>query len=107
MGASGQSLYLFLDEGGDLGFNPKGSAYFSLSAISAVRPFPWDAVLTDYKYDLWEWGLNVEYFHAAFDNRHVRGRVLGLIAGLGTSMHVDTVVGDCSPDVPCGISVEA
>ena len=85
-------LYLFLDEGGDLGFNPKGSRYWTFSAVTAVRPFVWDASLTEYKYDLLEWGLDIQGFHAAQDNRYVRKRVLGIISGMSGQMRIDSVV---------------
>lgn len=83
---------MFLDEGGDLGFHAKGSAYFSITSLSAIRPFPWDIPLTQYKYDLLEYGLDIQGFHATQDNSHVRGRVLGLIAGMIGSFRADTVI---------------
>ena len=71
--------YIFLDESGDLGFNPKGSKFYILTSIRTQRPFRWRDALDKYKYDLIEFGLNNEHFHCAEDNSHVRSRVFDII----------------------------
>lgn len=73
------TTYIFLDESGDLGFNPKGSRYFVLTGVCTQRPFMWRDALDDYKYDLIEFGLNYEQFHCAEDNSYVRNRVFNII----------------------------
>lgn len=67
-----QTVYIFLDEGGDLNFSNTGSRFFSLSCVSMQRPFTLNTVLDTYKYDLIAFGLNIESFHCTYDNKHVR-----------------------------------
>lgn len=33
------TLYIFVDEAGNLNFSPKGTKYFILTALSKFRPF--------------------------------------------------------------------
>lgn len=86
------TTYIFLDESGDLGFNPKGSRYFVLTCVRTQRPFMWRDALDDYKYDLIEFGLNNEQFHCAEDNSHVRGRVFDIIDNHLDQIQIDSVI---------------
>ena len=85
-------LYVFLDEAGNLDFSPNGTKYFVLTSITKERPFQGYQNLTDLKYDLVEFGLNIEYFHATEDRQAVRGRVFEIIAENLSKMRVDSVV---------------
>ncbi len=80
------SLYIFLDEGGNFDFSPGGTQYFTLTSVTASRPFAWDAALMSLKYDELERGSDAEYFHASEDKQIVRNRVFATIA-----QHVDTI----------------
>ena len=71
--------YIFLDEAGNLDFSHKGTRYFVLTSVSMRRPFPIYGALNDYKHDCLEYGLDMEYFHCADDNRYVRDGVFNLI----------------------------
>ena len=85
--------YIFLDEAGNLDFS--GTRYFVLTSISMRRPFPVYEALNDYKHDCLEYGLDMEYFHCAADNNHVRKGVFDLIAAhLGGMRHmsIDSLV---------------
>lgn len=84
--------YIFLDESGDLGFNPRGSKFYVLTSIRTQRPFLWRDALDNYKYDLIEYGLNNEYFHCAEDNSHVRNRVFDIIRKNLDEIQIDSVV---------------
>ena len=75
-----ESVYIFLDESGNLDFSGRGTRYFVLTSVSMVRPFPMYEALDAYKYDCLEYGLATEYFHCANDNRHVRARVFEIIS---------------------------
>lgn len=74
-------LYVFLDEAGNFDFSPKGTRYFIFGAIVKERPFHAYQDLSQYKYDLIEMGIDIEYFHASEDKQHVRDRVFKIIQG--------------------------
>ena len=87
--------YIFLDEAGNLDFSANGIRYFVLTSISMRRPFPVYEALNDYKHDCLEYGLDMEYFHCAADNNHVRKGMFDLIAAhLGGMRHmsIDSLV---------------
>lgn len=85
-------LYIFLDEGGNFDFSPKGTKYFTLTALTITRPFGWDADLMALKYDELERGMDAENFHATEDKQVVRDRVFTVIqAHLGMA-RLDTIV---------------
>lgn len=90
------TLYIFLDEGGNFDFSPTGSQYFTLTCVSLYRPFKLHTGLDTYKYDLIEHRIvpriEMEYFHCADDNRHVRGRVFSMLATSVPHDSVDSVV---------------
>ena len=85
-------LYIFLDEGGNFDFSQSGTRYFTLTCVTAQRPFLWDATFPALKYDLIEKGLDIEYFHAAEDRQKVRDRVFPLIEACLSSMRIDSLI---------------
>lgn len=85
-------LYLFLDEGGDLNFSNSGTRYFTLTAVSKERPFSIEPVLLNLKYDLIEFGLNIEFYHASEDRQAVRDRVFRCIVARPDHVRIDTIV---------------
>lgn len=85
-------VYIFLDEGGNLDFTPTGTKYFTLTCVSARRPFQWDAGLTDVRYDLLESGLDLDHFHATEDKQKVRDRVFAVIQQSLDHVRVDSVI---------------
>lgn len=72
-------LYIFLDEAGNLDFSNTGTEYFIISALSMIRPFPFASDLVDLKYDLWEKGIELEYFHATEDTQQTRNEVFKIL----------------------------
>ena len=82
--------YIFLDESGNFDFSTSGTRYFLLTSVSFNRPFPMTNALDTYRHDCLEFGLDMESFHCANDNRHVRERVFDLIAH-----HLDDIRIDC------------
>lgn len=90
------TLYIFLDEGGNFDFSPSGSTYFTLTCVSLYRPFTLHTDLDTYKYDLIEHRIapriEMEYFHCGNDNRFVRRKVFSLLAGSIPPNSVDSVV---------------
>jgi hypothetical protein len=87
-----QYLYVFLDEAGDFNFSLTGTRFFSITTITNIRPFPWDASLMSLKYDLIEVGLDIEYFHAAEDRQAVRDKVFAIIGNDLTDLRIDSLI---------------
>jgi len=88
-----QSLYIFLDEGGNLDFSASsGTKYFTLTTITICRPFSLDADLLALKYDLLEEGLDIESFHASEDKQAVRNRVFSLVAKSLEQFRIDSMI---------------
>lgn len=85
-------LYIFLDEGGDLNFASKGSKFFTLTSVTMFRPFNMADPLDNLKYALIEFGINLEYFHAAEDNPKIRKRVFSLINQNLKNIQIDTLI---------------
>lgn len=98
------TLYIFLDEGGNFDFSPSGSKYFTLTCTSMYRPFTLHTELDTYKYDLIEFRkmprLDIEFFHCAEDNSHIRGKVFDLIANELRKHSVDAVIVEKSKTGP-------
>lgn len=86
------TFYVFIDESGDFNFSPNGTKYFTLTALAAVRPFPWEGPLTALKYDLLETRLNLEYFHATEDRQQVRNQVFEIIGQHLAHARLDSVI---------------
>ncbi|MFU1478979.1 DUF3800 domain-containing protein [Roseovarius sp. C7] len=90
------TLYIFLDEGGNFDFSPGGSRNFTLTCVSLYRPFTLHTALDTFKYDLMEHRVSpriaMEYFHCAKDNRHIRTRVLDMLAAAVPPRSVDAVI---------------
>lgn len=90
------TLYIFLDEGGNFDFSLKGSRYFTLTCVSLYRPFTLHTALDTYKYDLMEYRIarriQMQNFHCAEDNKHVRSKVFSMIAASVPQESVDSVI---------------
>lgn len=93
-------LYIFLDEGGNFDFSPRGTSYFALTALTTARPFVWDAPLMSLKYDEIERGSDAEYFHAAEDKQIVRNRVFAILTTALTNARLDCMIVEKRKTVP-------
>jgi hypothetical protein len=93
-------LYVFLDEGGNFDFSPKGTQYFTLTALTTTRPFLWDPPLMSLKYDELERGSRAECFHATEDKQVVRNRVFAVIADHLSDMRLDCIIVEKRKTVP-------
>ena len=85
-------FYIFLDEGGNFDFSPTGTRYFTLTSVSMQRPFLLREQWDDYKYDLLEFGRNIEYFHCADDNWFMRNRLFTTLADYKQSLRIDSLI---------------
>jgi len=90
--AEPRHVYIFLDESGNMDFSGRGTKYFTMTSVSKIRPFVIAPLLDNLKYDLIEIGLDLEYFHAAEDQQHVRNRVFDLIEQNLGCLQIDTLV---------------
>ncbi len=86
------TLYIFLDEGGNLDFSPRGTNYFVMSALTKVRPFVLFEPLINLKYDLWEKGVDFEYFHATEDTQLTRNEVFKILTQHLSRFTIDSVI---------------
>lgn len=86
------TLFIFLDEGGNFDFSNKGSEYFTLTSVATTRPFVFATPLIDLRCSLLESGLNLEYFHASEDKQAIRDKVFGVISSHMTAMRFDSVI---------------
>lgn len=80
--AGERTLYVFLDESGDMVYSDKGSDHFVLSAVYTETPCHSAAQLQDLKYELLAAGsLDLE-FHATENSKGTRRRVAEKIRNL-------------------------
>ncbi len=93
MGAQ-RPLFVFLDEGGDLGFTPDGSRFFTLTSLATFNPIAGYEALNRYRYACLasSHNLDTEYFHCADDNRYVRKRVFEIIASHQSAFRYDSLI---------------
>lgn len=87
-----KSVYLFLDEAGNLDFTNNGTEYFILTSLAIERPFKGLEELISLKYDLIEYGLDIEFFHASEDKQHVRDRVFRVISNNLSHYRLDSII---------------
>jgi hypothetical protein len=85
---------LFLDEGGNLDFSSHGTKHFILTSVTKERSIRIYQPLTEFKYDLIEFGINLEYFHASEDNKKVRDRVFQIIHSHLKNFRIDSMIVD-------------
>ena len=84
------TLYIFVDESGNRDFTQKGSKYFMFNFLIKQRPFNLHNIISNYRYTLLEKNLdplkgndrrlNIEYFHASKDNKHIRDEIFNLVS---------------------------
>ncbi len=83
---------MFIDEGGNFDFSPKGTKFFTLTCLTETRPFPSYDKLRKLKYDLLEDGINIESFHASPDKQIVRNKVFEVIQENADHIVADTII---------------
>ncbi|MBI5872647.1 MAG: DUF3800 domain-containing protein [Candidatus Omnitrophica bacterium] len=87
-----EALYIFLDEGGNLDFSDTGTKYFTLTALSKIRPFEAYKHLNELKYNLVEQGIEIEYFRASEDRQSVRDSVFNIIDRHLDQTRIDSLI---------------
>gem|GEM_PF-3209631 len=74
------TLFVFLDEGGNFDFSKNGTQYFTITSVATTRPFTFATPLIDIRCSLLETGIGLEYFHASEDKQPVRDQVFNVIS---------------------------
>ncbi len=97
---SNGSLFTFLDESGNFDFSPTGTRFFVLTSVSLRRPFPAYRELGQLRYDLLEAGRDLELFHCAEDNAHVRRSVFERISQATQHMRIDALIVEKPKTIP-------
>jgi len=85
---STDTVYIFVDEAGDMDFSKNGSRHYMFTFLVKKRPFKLHDYLSSYRYDLLEKNLDplmrakldIEAFHATDDNKYVRREVFNIIS---------------------------
>jgi len=90
--SSSNNLYVFLDEAGDFNFSNTGTKYFTFTTVTKVRPFSWENPIASLKYNLIEFGLDIEYFHASEDRQAVRNRFFSIVCGHLKGVRIDSLI---------------
>ena len=88
------TLFLFLDESGNLDFSSNGTRYWSLTSFCTFHPSEGKQELLDLLYTLADNGSGQEYFHATEDRQAVRDEVFRLIGGLARDYEIHSVLAE-------------
>lgn len=87
-----RTLYVYLDDSGNLDFTLRGTKFFVLSAMTTTAPLRSSAPLVTLKRSWLEQGMDIEGFHATEDKQIVRDSVFAAIAGIDCIRYDFTVV---------------
>jgi hypothetical protein len=98
--------YIFIDESGNLDFSNNGTQHFVFTSVVKLRPFSLHSQLLELKYNLWENGYGMEYFHATEDKQDVRNSVFDRIKKNLQTLRIDSLVVEKRKTMPQLQSVE-
>lgn len=82
------TLYIFLDESGNLDFSRGGTTHYVLAAVTTTNPLATSQELQQLKYNLLEEGVDTEYFHASEDKQAVRNEVIKKLQTMSNTLKV-------------------
>ena len=82
------TVYIFVDEAGDMDFSSKGSKYYMFTFLVKTRPFNLHEYISNYRYTLLERNLDpinekrldIEAFHAHNDNKYIKNEIFNIIS---------------------------
>ncbi len=82
------TVYIFVDEAGDMDFSVKGSKHYMFTFLVKKRPFNLHEHISNYRYTLLERNLDplndrhldIEAFHAGEDNKYIREEIFNIIS---------------------------
>lgn len=95
-----KTLFIFLDESGNLDFSEHGTRYFSLTALCTFEPANGRDALMHLHYSLADSGICLECFHATENKQDVRDKVFTCISLMPDQFHVHTVIAEKSKAHP-------
>jgi hypothetical protein len=93
-----KTLYLFIDESGNLDFSPSGTKYYLLNVLSTTHPFGIGSPLLKLRYELlpnYACGPQMEdggSFHASEDIQTVRNQVFSILTNTNHDLRIDSVI---------------
>lgn len=79
LGISKSTLFVFIDESGNLDFSSNGTKHFVMAGVSTVEPVESSRGLQELKYSLLETGYDLIYFRASKDLDKIREQVFSHI----------------------------
>jgi hypothetical protein len=91
------TLYIFVDESGNLDFTEKGTQYFVLGAVVTLQPLRSSIPLQELKYQLLESGTGgdeLQHFHASEDKQAIRDLVFDKISQMNKDIHTHYIIAD-------------
>jgi hypothetical protein len=91
---NGTTLFIFLDESGNLDFSKNGTRFWSMTALCTYEPVQGREMLWDLMYTLAHQGTEIEYFHATEDTQEIRNEVFKRILTLPDSYEVHSILAD-------------
>jgi len=82
------TVYIFVDEAGDMDFSAKGSKHYMFNFLVKRRPFNLHEYIANYRYSLLERNLDplngtrldIEAFHAHSDNKYIKEELFNIIS---------------------------
>jgi len=82
------TVYIFVDEAGDMDFSLKGSKHYMFNFLIKKRPFNIHEYISNYRYSLLERNLDplndtrldIEAFHACEDNKYIKDEIFNIIS---------------------------
>jgi len=82
------TVYIFVDEAGDMDFSAKGSKHYMFNFLVKKRPFNLHEYIATYRYSLLERNLDplngkrldIESFHAHNDNKYIKNELFNIIS---------------------------
>lgn len=87
-----RTLYLFIDESGNFDFSPKGTKFFTLTALATFDPNIYRDKLINLRYDLLSMGTDQEYFHASEDQQRVRDKVFEVLVSINDTIEIHSII---------------
>ena len=85
---SPKTLYVFLDESGNLDFSTGGTKNYVLAAVVTDNPLATSQELQDLKYDHLRSDIDTTYFHASEDRQAVRNDVIARLQRMSNTLKV-------------------
>jgi hypothetical protein len=83
-----KTIYIFLDESGNLDFSRTGTLHYVLAAVVTESPLELSQKMQKLKYLKLEENKDIEYFHASEDKQHIRDDVISEICTMKDDLKV-------------------